>query len=111
MPPGACRMNAAIYSLQSQADRRAVVSAYRRLYRQGLKVINYSTPSRYVLLKILRSSFRASPIEAFDMGKIENTLRFLQRATVMLGIEHKIVRNLLMVRYWEQPLMRKDHRV
>ncbi|KAI9928512.1 hypothetical protein ASPWEDRAFT_105151 [Aspergillus wentii DTO 134E9] len=92
-------------------DQRAVIHAYRHLYRQGLKVINYSTPSRYVLLRILRTSFSSSTPNDFDPQRIANTLHFLQRASDVAGFEHKIVKNLMMVRYWELPQVRKDARI
>ncbi|KAE8307107.1 DUF1763-domain-containing protein [Aspergillus transmontanensis] len=95
----------------AHADQRAVIQAYRHLYRQGLRVINYSTPSRHVLLRTLRSSFRSSSHHDFEPHRIANTLRFLQRATDAAGVEHKIVKNLMMVRYWEQPQVRKDLRL
>ncbi|GFF75781.1 DUF1763-domain-containing protein [Aspergillus lentulus] len=89
-------------------EQRAVIHAYRHLYRQGLKLISYSAPSRHVLLRTLRSAFRSSPARDFDPKKVANTLRFLQRASDVAGLEHKIVKNLLMVRYWEQPQVKKD---
>ncbi|KAE8348404.1 hypothetical protein BDV28DRAFT_143568 [Aspergillus coremiiformis] len=92
-------------------DQRAIVQAYRHLYQQGLKVVNYSTPSRHVLLRTLRSSFRSSSHNDFDPQRIANTLRFLQRAADITGLEHKIVKNLMIVRYWEQPQGRKDLRL
>lgn len=104
-------MNPAIYSLQPQAEQRAVISAYRHLYRQSLKAVRYSTPARHVLVRTLRSSFRSTPISEFDSLKIANTLGFLRRASDIMGLEHKIVKNLLMVRYWEQPHVHRDVRV
>lgn len=92
-------------------DQRAVITAYRHLYRQGLKVINYSTPARHVLLRTLRLSFRSSEPKDFDQVKIANTLRFLERAADMTGIEHKIVKNLMLVRYWEQPIVNREFRM
>ncbi|KAK9543774.1 hypothetical protein V6Z96_002582 [Aspergillus fumigatus] len=89
-------------------EQRAVIHAYRHLYRQGLKLVNYSAPYRYVLLRTLRLAFRSSPARDFDPKKIANTLRFLQRASDVAGLEHKIVKNILMVRYWEQPQVKKD---
>ncbi|RDW76218.1 uncharacterized protein DSM5745_06210 [Aspergillus mulundensis] len=85
------------------ADRQTIIHAYRQLYRQGLKAINYSTPARHVLLKTLRSSFRTSPARDFDSLRIANTLRFLLKAANVSGVEHKIVRNTLITKYWEQP--------
>ncbi|OGE47851.1 hypothetical protein PENARI_c035G07293 [Penicillium arizonense] len=100
-------MNAPI---QAMVDRRAVVHAYRHLYRQGLKAIQYSTPGRYMVLKTLRKSYR-SPSEQFDPAKIAKTLQFLERATEVAGMEHKILRNILMARYWEQDHLTKDSRL
>lgn len=94
-----------------KVDQRAMVHAYRHLYRQGLKAIQYSTPSRYMLLKSLRQSYRSSPSEEFDPAKINNTLRFLERATEVAGMEHKILKNLLLARYWEQGHLVRESRV
>lgn len=88
-----------------------VVHAYRHLYRQGLKVIRYSTPSRHVLRSILRNAFRSSKAQDFDPSRIANTLRFLERATEVAGLEHKIVRNLLLTRYWQLPQNSRESRV
>lgn len=94
----------------SQADR-AVVHAYRHLYRQGLKAIHYSTPARYMLLKTLRKAYRSSPVEVFDATKINNTIQFLERATEAAGMEHRILKNLLMARFWEQDHLAREGRV
>lgn len=92
-------------------DRRAVAHAYRHLYRQGLKALHYSVPARHVLLGILRSRFRSSSLNEFDPQRVANTVRFLQRATDVAGLEHKILKNLMIIRYWEQPQVRKNARV
>ncbi|EYE92554.1 DUF1763-domain-containing protein [Aspergillus ruber CBS 135680] len=92
-------------------DKRAVVHAYRHLYRQGLKALHYSVPARHVLLKTLRSGFRSSSPNDFDLQRIANTMRFLQQATDVAGLEHKILKNLMTIRYWEQPQVRKNARV
>lgn len=94
-----------------KVDQRAVVHAYRHLYKQGLKAIQYSTPGRYMLLKSLRKSYRASPSEEFDPAKIFNTLCFLERATEVAGMEHKILKNLLLARYWEQDHLAREARL
>ncbi|PYI04822.1 DUF1763-domain-containing protein [Aspergillus sclerotiicarbonarius CBS 121057] len=97
--------------LKSAVDQMTVVHAYRHLYRQGLKAVNYSTPARYVLRRSLRTTFRSSSPEELDPQRIANTLQFLQRAADVAGMEHKILRNLLMMKYWEEPQVRKDHRI
>ncbi|PWY81777.1 DUF1763-domain-containing protein [Aspergillus heteromorphus CBS 117.55] len=98
-------------ALKPAADPKMVINAYRHLYRQGLKAVNYSTPARHVLQNTLRSSFRSSSLEELNPQRIANTLRFLQRAADVAGLEHKIVRNLMVIKYWEQPHVRKDYRM
>lgn len=100
-------MSAVVQSLPNQA----IVHAYRHLYRQGLKVIRYSTPGRHVLRSVLQTSFRSAPREEFDSSKIANTLRFLERAATVTGFEHKIVKNLLLARYWARPHITNPARV
>src|SRR5436190_13828268 len=97
--------------LHSAEQKHAILLAYRHLYRQGLKAIRYSSPSRHVLLRMLRSSFRSGSPSEFDPQRITNTLLFLQRASEVAGIEHKIMKNLILVRYWEQPQVRKDSKM
>ncbi|KAF3384434.1 hypothetical protein F1880_002041 [Penicillium rolfsii] len=96
--------------IRPRLNQPEVAHAYRHLYRQGLKAIGYATPSRYVLRTTLRTSFRASPPSEFNPSKIANTLRFLKRATDMTGMEHKILKNLLLSRYWEMPQIAKESR-
>lgn len=64
-----------------------------------------------MLLQSLRKAYRSSPVEAFDAIKIKNTLGFLERATEVAGMEHKIFKNLLMSRYWEQDHITREMRV
>jgi hypothetical protein len=86
------------------ADTRAVILAYRHLYREGLKAIRYSTPARHLLRETLRSAFRSGSLDDYDSQRVEKTLIFLQQAGTSTGFEHKILRNLLTVRFWEQPV-------
>lgn len=86
-----------------------VIHAYRHIYRQALKAIRYSTPARHVLRSTMRSAFRST--HDLDPQKIANTLRFLERATEVRGLEHKIVKNLLLARYWETPQNVKESRM
>ncbi|KAL2803338.1 hypothetical protein BJX63DRAFT_76167 [Aspergillus granulosus] len=88
-------------------DRKAVLQAYRQLYRQGLQAIRYSTPARHLLLQTMRKSFRF-PTQDFDPQRISNTLEFLRNAAETTGIEHKILRNLLTLKYWDQPIVKTD---
>jgi len=84
------------------ASKQDIIKAYRNLYRAGLRAVQYSAPARYTLRDRLRRAFRASPASDFDQQRILNTLEFLDGATKTTGIEHHIVRGLLMV-WWDEP--------
>jgi len=78
----------------------AVTSAYRQLLRVSLQAVRFSTPARYQVQGILRDSFRNLPAAAFTPRKVKNTINFLEQAREHNGLEHKILRNILHVRYW-----------
>lgn len=82
-------------------SKQDIIHAYRHLYRQGLRAVQYSKPARYTLRDRLRLAFRKASASDFDTQKINNTLEFLQYATIQNGLEHKIVKNLLFV-WWNQ---------
>ncbi len=84
------------------ASKQDIIKAYRNLYRTGLRAVQYSAPARYTLRDRLRRAFRASPASDFDQQRILNTLEFLDGAAKTTGIEHHIVRSLLMV-WWHEP--------
>lgn len=79
------------------------VHAYRNLYKAGLRAVQYSNPARRILRDSLRIAFRnGSKHDLNDADKITNTLLFLDKAAVKKGMEHRILKNLLMVRYWQR---------
>lgn len=82
-------------------SRQEIVQAYRQLYRAGLRAVQYSTPARYTIRDRFRHAFRASPSTDFDRHRIDNTLEFLQGAIKYKGLEHRVLRSLLMVWYHE----------
>jgi hypothetical protein len=92
-------------------DQLSIVHAYRHLYRKGLQAIRYATPQRHVLRRSLRSSFRSGSHADFDPKKIARTLEFFERASESTSLEHKIIKNLMFVRYWEQPHIKKEAKV
>jgi len=77
-----------------------IVQAYRSLYRTVLRAIRFAKPGRFQARAILRSSFRSLSVEHYNARRILNTIQFLELAGNHAGIEHKILRNLLFVRYW-----------
>jgi hypothetical protein len=82
-------------------SERAVLHAYRHVLRHSLRAIQFSKPARYTLRDRLRWAFRKGAADDFNQQKIANTLEFLQYATKQNGLEHKILKNLLLV-WWHQ---------
>ncbi|EXJ77569.1 hypothetical protein A1O3_09796 [Capronia epimyces CBS 606.96] len=74
--------------------------AYRHLYRAALKAVCYASPARYEVRDILRESFRSSPATSFNSRRVENTLLFLKNAGLYNGYEHKILKNLLHLKFF-----------
>ncbi|KIW01804.1 uncharacterized protein PV09_06660 [Verruconis gallopava] len=83
------------------ASKEAIIGAYRSLYRSGLRAVQYSAPARYTIRDRLRRAFRECPIEDFEPHRIANTLEFLDGARKSNGLEHKVLRSLLMTWYFE----------
>jgi hypothetical protein len=93
-------------------SKHELVSSYRNLYRAGLRAVQYSTPARYTLRDRIRRAYREGSAADYEPHRIANTLEFLEGARNSTGLEHHILRNLLMVWWWE-PLQwskRKDAR-
>jgi hypothetical protein len=76
-----------------------VTHSYRALLRAGLRAIHFSKPARYTLVSRLRMAFTKNPRSAYDQQKVARTLEFLEYARKETGLEHKIVKNLLLVWY------------
>lgn len=77
-----------------------IIHAYRLLHKSGLHAVQYSTPARQMLRATLNDAFRNSPSTDFVPKRIENTVVFLQNAAKARGMEHRILKNILHVRYW-----------
>lgn len=79
-----------------------VPHAYRHLLRGLLRSVQYSKPSRYIVLDRLRSAFRTNSANEFEPQKIARTLEFLDGATKTKGLEHRVLKNLCLVWYWRK---------
>ena len=84
------------------ATTKEIVQSYRRLYRHGLQAVQYSSPSRHTLKDRLQRAYRNGTAADFDAEKIENTIEFLRNAAKEKCIEHRIVKSLLHVWWWEK---------
>lgn len=85
----------------SMASSTAIIHAYRHLYRNSLRAVQFSKPARYTLRDRLRLAFRKGSAGDLEPQRIQQTIEFLQYATKENGLEHKILKNLLFV-WWHQ---------
>lgn len=92
-------------------DRHEIVRSYRNLYRHALRAVQYSSPARYTLKSHLRLAYRSNGVEAFNSTRIDNTLLFLRHAAEERGLEHRMLKSLIHVWWWQaQPSrQRKEH--
>lgn len=88
-------------------DNALIILAYRSLYRSALHAVQYSKPARYILRTTLRNAFREGTRADFNPKKIGNTILFLENAAKVKGLEHRILKNLMHVRWWERSNRRK----
>ncbi|KIV88487.1 hypothetical protein PV10_08169 [Exophiala mesophila] len=82
-------------------SRQDIIHAYRNLHKATLKAICYSKPASHTARSILNDTFKKRPQDDFDAIRIQNTLKFLQAAADYAGYEHKILKNLLYVKWWQ----------
>lgn len=88
-------------------ERQEIVNAYRRLYKHGLRAVQFSKPARYVLRDRLRQGFRKGTIADFDPAKIDNTVEFLKGAARERGLEHRMVKSLMHV-WFHEPFYKQN---
>ncbi len=79
----------------------ALLHAYRHLYRNALRATHRSSPAKHVIRETIRTAFRTEPACNFSLRRVKNTEDFLKRAEKDTGVEHRILKNLLHVRYWQ----------
>jgi hypothetical protein len=80
-------------------------NAYRDLYKASLYAVEYSSPARNIIRTQLRKAFRQSPESQFDPQRIENTIQFLYNAAKNSKMEHRVLKNLIRMHYWEEEYM------
>lgn len=100
----------------SSSTRKDYIYAYRGLYRALLHAVQYAKPARYMGRNMLREEFRKGDPATFDLARINNTIKFLDLATKETGLEHKLVKNLLRVKYergvqWKEYINLQSHNV
>lgn len=93
------------------AKKHEIVKSYRDLYRHSLRAVQFSSPSRYTVRSQLRLSFRRNTAAAFNPCKIANTLQFLEYAAKERGFEHRLLKSLLHVWWWQEQTSRQKRDV
>lgn len=88
-------------------SNKEIIHAYRHLYRAALKAVCYSQPASTVARNQLRGAFRLKDA-TFNERAVRRTIWFLKNAAKDTGIEHKIVKNLLMVKFWKDHVAKLD---
>lgn len=76
--------------------------AYRNMLRRSYKAVAYAQPAKTTVRNLLRASFR-DPNGTLDPKLLNRMGWFLHNAAKENGLEHRIVKNLLLVKFW------KDH--
>ena len=89
------------------ANRQSIIQSYRNLYRHALRATQFSTPARFTVRSHLRLAFRSRNTTAFNPLKIKNTLLFLQHAAAERGLEHRLLKSLLHVWWWQEQTSRQ----
>ncbi|EFQ33416.1 hypothetical protein CGRA01v4_00863 [Colletotrichum graminicola] len=79
------------------------IHAYRHLYRELLRAVQFASPYRYVVRDQLRAAFREKEA-SWDKEEYKRTMWFLQAAAREAGLEHKILKNLIRVAHERQRL-------
>jgi hypothetical protein len=92
-------------------SQKELVQAYRSLYRAALHAVRHATPAKYQIRDTMRAAFSPESKETFDARRVKNTVEFLERAGAQTGLEHKILRNIVHVRYWQSAARKKDPRL
>lgn len=75
-----------------------VIHAYRHLYRGLLRAVQFSKPARFIARDQLRTAFREKKA-TLDSRGVSRTLRFLDAAAKARGMEHRVLKNLLLISF------------
>lgn len=84
-----------------------IIKSYRDLYRSALRAVQFSSPARYTLKSHFRLAYRSNDANLFDPTKIGNTLVFLKHAAEKRGFEHRLLKCLLHVWWWQDESSRQ----
>ncbi|KAJ0164010.1 hypothetical protein CTA2_1938 [Colletotrichum tanaceti] len=89
------------------------IHAYRHIYRELLRAVQFAAPYKYVVRDQLRTAFREKGAY-WNKEEYKRTFWFLQAAAREAGFEHKILKNLIYVAHERQktePWKIRSHRV
>ncbi|KXJ97166.1 hypothetical protein Micbo1qcDRAFT_155971 [Microdochium bolleyi] len=89
---------------------RETLHAYRHLYRGLLHAVQFSKPARYVARDRIRVAFREKGA-VLDPPSISRTVKFLEAAARERGLEHKVLKNLLVTQFFRAREQQKSWKV
>ncbi|KAL1886000.1 hypothetical protein Cpir12675_006949 [Ceratocystis pirilliformis] len=93
------------------ASKIEILHAYRQMYRHLMRAVRNTKPQSQIGRIQLRAAFNPVPGtreygQPFDADGIKRTLWFLKAAEKEAGLEHRVLKNLLLVAGARQQLMR-----
>lgn len=89
------------------SSKQEILNSYRSLYKGALRAVQFSSPARYTLKSHLRLAYISNDAQSFDPVKIANTLVFLKHAAEERGLEHRLLKGLLHVWWWQEQTSRQ----
>ena len=97
LPPAPWNCKAQLHAIRDwmPPSTLEVLHSYRHIYRTSLQSVQYSSPARHVLRKLVNNAYRNNGASNFDAQRIKNTLTFLQCAAKERGLEHKLQKTLI----------------
>ncbi|OHF00376.1 hypothetical protein CORC01_04357 [Colletotrichum orchidophilum] len=87
----------------AKGNPNPIVHAYRHLYRELLRAVQFATPYRFIVRDQLRAAFREKGA-VWDPEVSKRTLWFIHAARKETGLEHKVLKNLIRVAHERQKL-------
>ncbi|KAL5600980.1 hypothetical protein BROUX41_005813 [Berkeleyomyces rouxiae] len=93
------------------ASKTEILHAYRHMYRHLMRAVRNTKPQSQIGRTQLRAAFNPVPGTAehgqpFDAAGIKRTIWFLKAAEKEAGLEHRVLKNLLLAAGVRQRLMR-----
>ena len=84
------------------ASQQQIITSYRSLHRHALHAVQYAVPARYTAAKLIENAYRNGIPADYNQKKVDNTITFLHGAAKEKGLEHRMLKSLLLTWWWER---------